>query len=64
MIHYTHAKVRKTIEIDTDLEKTIQEWADSRNWSFSYASYVLLQQAVKERTRKRKNASSDKESHS
>lgn len=48
-----HAMVRKTIDIDTELSKTIQEMADKVNWSFSYMSYVLLQQATKERLRKR-----------
>lgn len=46
--------VRKTVEIDTDLAKSIQELADDKKWSFSYMSYVLLQQSVKERSRKRK----------
>lgn len=45
---------RKTVEIDKELEKNIQAMADARNWSFSYMSYVLLQQAVREKTRKRK----------
>jgi hypothetical protein len=45
---------RKTVDIDEDLEKSIQEMAEKRNWSFSYMSYVLLQQAVKEKLRKQK----------
>lgn len=46
--------VRKTVEIDIELEKTIQDMADKKNWSFSYMSYVLLQQAAKEKLRKSK----------
>jgi hypothetical protein len=46
---------RKTVDIDENLEKTIQEMADKRNWSFSYMSYVLLQYAVKEKSRKKKH---------
>lgn len=45
---------RKTVDIDENLEKMIQEMADKRKWSFSYMSYVLLQYAVKEKSRKRK----------
>jgi len=45
--------VRKTIEIDNDLCKEIEDMADEKKWSFSYMGYVLLQQAVKERNRKR-----------
>lgn len=48
-------KVRKTIEMDTDLAKIIQDMADAKKWAFSYMAYDLLQQAVKEKTRKRKN---------
>ncbi len=47
---------RKTVDIDENLEKVIQEMANKRNWSFSYMSYVLLQQAVKEKSRKKKIA--------
>jgi predicted transcriptional regulator len=50
---------RKTVDIDEKLEKTIQEMADKRNWSFSYMSYVLLQQAVKEKLRKKKIGEED-----
>ena len=45
---------RKTVDIDDELEKTIQDMADKKNWSFSYMSCVLLQYAVKEKTRKTK----------
>lgn len=51
-----HVKIRKTIEIDTDLEKTIKDMADNKIWSFSQMCYVLLQQAVKEKARKSKSA--------
>lgn len=50
-----HEMVRKTIEIDTDTAIEIQQLADKSNWSFSYMGYVLLQQAIKERNRKRKS---------
>ena len=45
--------IRKTIEIDESLAGVIQKMADDRIWSFSRMGYVLLQQAVKEKTRKR-----------
>lgn len=51
-----HRKVRKTIDIDTTLESIIQDMADKRIWSFSQMAYVLLQQAVKEKNRKKKPA--------
>lgn len=50
------AMVRKTIEIDEQLSISIQEMANKQKWSFSTMGYVLLQQAVKERSRKKKNA--------
>lgn len=51
--------VRKTIEIDIELSNTIQELADKQKWSFSKMGAVLLQQAAKERNRKKKNAKED-----
>jgi hypothetical protein len=57
---YTTETVRIYIQIDTDLAKTIKEMAQNKNWSESYMSYVLLQQAVKEKTRK---SSAKKEVH-
>jgi hypothetical protein len=45
--------VRKTIEIDTDLADAIEIMSTENKWSFSKMGYVLLQQAVKERLRKR-----------
>ena len=53
-MQYAHEKIRKTVDLDTELAKVIQEMADKRNWSFSYMSYVLLQYAVREKARKRK----------
>lgn len=50
---------RKTVDIDADLEKTIQDMADAKKWSFSYMSYVLLQYAVKEKRRKNKPKPND-----
>lgn len=48
--------VRKTIDITEELQKTIEKMADAKNWSFSYMCFVLLQQAVKEKNRKKKSA--------
>lgn len=59
MRHKAHDEVkflRKTIDIHPDLVETIEEMGKPKNWSFSYMCYVLLQQAVKEKTRKRKSA--------
>lgn len=47
-------KIRKTIDMDEALVNGIQSLADEKKWSFSYMSFVLLQQAVKERNRKKK----------
>jgi hypothetical protein len=54
-------RIRITSDCDTGLKKIIQEMADKKNWPFSYMSYVLLQQAVKEKNRKKKPAT--EESH-
>lgn len=58
--------IRKTIEIDESLAVVIQKMADDRIWSFSRMGYVLLQQAVKEKTRKRakKDNTSDNSTNS
>jgi predicted transcriptional regulator len=48
--------IRATTDMDDDLKKEIKEMAQKNNWAFSYMCYILLQQAVKERKRKRKNA--------
>lgn len=53
--------IRKTIEIDEELSNIINAMADKKNWSFSYMGYVLLQQAVKEKYRKR--AKEDRSEH-
>jgi len=45
--------LRKTIDIHPDLVKNIEEISEKSNRSFSYTCYVLLQQAVKEKTRKK-----------
>ncbi len=60
MLNRDKFPIRKTIDIDEALEKAIKEMAEKRNWSFSYTSCVLLQQAVKEKFRK---SSAKKESH-
>lgn len=52
---------RKTIDIDADLEKSIQDMADVKKWSFSYMTYTLLQYAVKEKHRQKvKNSPKNK----
>jgi len=58
---YTEQTVRIYIQIDIPLAETIREMAKKKNWSDSYMSYVLLQQAVKEKNRKK---SATKEVHS
>ena len=50
-----------TSRIDMELHKTIKEMADKKNWPFDYTVYVLLQQAVKEKNRKKVAA---KDNHS
>lgn len=55
----SQSKVRKTVEMDVQLAESVQKMADGKNWSFSYMSYVLLQQAVKEKLRKSKNGQSE-----
>ena len=49
-------ETRNTIYMDSDLKKEIDSLAGNKNWSFSHMSYVLLQQAVKEKNRKRKKS--------
>lgn len=51
--------VRATVDIDIDLKDAIHKMAQDKKWSFSYMSYVLLQQAIKERSRKRKSPKND-----
>ena len=57
---YTEETVRIYIQIDIPLAETIKEMAKKKNWSESYTAYVLLQQAVKEKNRKK---SATKEVH-
>lgn len=60
-MHSAHeTKIRKTIDMDNGLSDAIQALADEKKWSFSYMSYVLLQQAVKEKNRKKKSVISEK----
>lgn len=56
--------VRKTIEIDTELSASIEMLATDNKWSFSKMGAVLLQQAVKERLRKRNGRKNTIEHHS
>lgn len=46
--------MRATTQIDEDLKKEIETMAEKNNWAFSYMCYVLLQQAVKEKLRKKR----------
>jgi hypothetical protein len=53
--------LRATVDMDFDLKDEIHDMAKKKNWAFSYMCYVLLQQAVKEKNRKK---SVTKEVHS
>ena len=54
MMQTANGNVRKTIEMDIPTEGEIQRMADEKLWSFSQMAFVLLQQAIKERNRKKK----------
>ena len=47
---------RYSVYMDEDLHSKVKDLADKNNWSVSYAGFVLLQSAVKEKTRRRKNS--------
>lgn len=47
-----------TSRIDMELHKIISEMADKNDRSFDYTVYVLLQYAVKEKSRKKKENNS------
>lgn len=57
MNHLPDRKIRRTIDFDDNLINQVEEFAKKRNFSFSYMVYVLLQQAIKEKTRKIKTTS-------
>ena len=46
--------LRRTVDIDEMLDIEIKSMAEKRGWSFSKMAYVLLQYAVKEKTRRNK----------
>ena len=48
-------ETRSTVYMDSDLKKVIDDMADEKIWSFSHMCYVLLQGAVREKLRKKKN---------
>ena len=48
--------LRATTDMDLELKDTIHGMAKEKNWSFSYMCYVLLNQAVKEKNRKKKKS--------
>jgi hypothetical protein len=48
---------RITSDISNELKDAIQVMADDKKWSFSQTVCVLLQYAVKEKHRKKKNNS-------
>jgi hypothetical protein len=50
---------RITSDIPAELRDFIKDFSEKNNRSFSKTVCLLLQQAVKERTRKRKNAKED-----
>ena len=52
MNHLPHRPIRITIDFDENLKNSIEKMAEKRNFSFSYMTFVLLQQAVKEKLRK------------
>jgi len=59
MNHSAHGEtkfLRKTIDIHPDLVETIEVIAKKSNRSFSYTCYTLLQQAVKEKLRKKSHS--------
>jgi hypothetical protein len=52
---------RHTIYMDFELQFQIQEICSKKNWGFSHACYVLLQQALREKNRKKaKKTESDR----
>ena len=56
MNHSAHGEtkfLRKTIDIHPDTVEEIEIIAKKSNRSFSYTCYVLLQQAIKEKNRKK-----------
>lgn len=55
--------IRKTVDFDLDLFETIDQMRIVKNCSFSYVCYVLLQYAVKEKQRKRKNRNEGQPGH-
>lgn len=46
-------ETRNTVYMDADLKAAIDEIANKKNWGFSYTCYVLLQQALREKNRKK-----------
>ena len=56
MSHLPHRPIRITIDFDENLKNSIEKMAEKRNFSFSYMTFVLLQQAVKEKLRKSQSA--------
>ena len=46
---------RITSDITEDAKKYIQDLADSKKWSFSLTVSVLLEYAIREKQRKKKN---------
>jgi len=62
MSNLPERKIRRTVDFDEPMYDFITEMTKNKKWSFSYACYVLLQQAVKEKNRKKVAAT--KEIHS
>lgn len=54
--------IKKTIYLDAELINSIDELARKKDWMFSKMCYVLLQQAVKEKNRKKKAATEESNS--
>ena len=61
MNHPEPKRIRRSAEFDELLLIDVWEVAREKNWSFSYACYILLQFAIKEKNRKKKKNYSDSE---
>ena len=51
--------IPKTVHFDLELFNLVDQMRIVKNCSFSYACYVLLQSAIREKQRKRKNRTED-----
>jgi hypothetical protein len=49
-------ETRHTVYMDKETMSVISDMATIKNWSFSHTCYTLLQQAIKEKNRKKKKS--------